>query len=128
MVYVCSVTRVDWVCHCCSCHILTSSVISCCTDSRQHEIELFHTIKKLKIVNRDVSMTLPSYKLIRKNQSERVRDAAYYTNAIGYHVPVQACICWQEDVTVQSQVFAIGTWKFTIWALMLVTWVQWKSK
>lgn len=57
------------------------------------EIELFHIIKKLKIVNRDVSMTLPSYKLIRKNQSERVRDAAYYTNAIGYHVPVQACIC-----------------------------------
>ena len=70
MVYVCSVTQVDWVCHCCSCHILTSSVISCCTDSRQHEIELFHIIKKLKIVNRDVSMTLPSYKLIRKNQSE----------------------------------------------------------
>lgn len=81
------------MCHCCSCHILTSSVISCCTDSRQHEIELFHIIKKLKIVNRDVSITLPSYKLIRKNQSERVRDAAYYTNAIGYHVPVQACIC-----------------------------------
>lgn len=70
MVYVCPVTQVDWVCHCCSCHILTSSVISCCTDSRQHEIELFHIIKKLKIVNRDVSMTLPSYKLIRKNQSE----------------------------------------------------------
>ena len=31
---------------------------------------MFHIIKKLKIVNRDVSMTLPFYKLIRKNQSE----------------------------------------------------------
>ena len=57
------------MCHCCSCHILTSSVISCCTDSRQHEIELFHIIKKLKIVNRDVSDSA----LLQAHKKEPIR-------------------------------------------------------
>ena len=43
-----SVTRGNsWVCHWCSYHILTSFVIYYWTDTRQHGIYLFYTIKKL---------------------------------------------------------------------------------
>ena len=41
-------TRRSRVCHWCSYHILTSSVIYYWTDARQHGIYLFYIIKKLK--------------------------------------------------------------------------------
>ena len=41
-------TRRSPVCHWCSYHILRSSVIYCWTDARQHGIDLFYIIKKLK--------------------------------------------------------------------------------
>ena len=41
-------TRRSRVCHWCSYHILTSSVIYYWTDARQHGIYLFYKIKKLK--------------------------------------------------------------------------------
>ena len=48
------------VCHWCSYHILTSSVIYYCTDARQHGIYLFYTIKKRQQLQLFISKSFPS--------------------------------------------------------------------
>lgn len=106
-------TKRSQVCHWCSSHILTSSVIYYWTNPRQRGIYLFYVIKKENVVNGDFIRASFS-PIDHKNQSNYVWPSTYHINKTVVIVTVAVPFPNSSTMTSEFSVAAftaVATWQ-----------------